>query len=665
MLTEKVADGFINQLMNRYPVQVLKALLRDKTTKKNIVWADNEYSYLGHGFHADDQITVEKITGRGNKTIRPRTEKDEDRQFSRTKAHAEVFTPSWLCCRMNNYLDEEWFGVADVFNILHDRQWVSSKSPVEFGALTWRQYVDSRRLEITCGEAPFICSRYDTVTGRKLSVSERVGFLDRKLRVVSENAEDYETWLKWSYRALESTYGYEYQGDNLLVARINVLETFVENMQSRWNRIPELNEILHAVNIIVWNLWQMDGFTDVVAGTLPVERFGQIDLFKPSGEEIKQKVQLCRIHDWRANRSLLYADLKHKRSSGMKKFYAVIGNPPYQEKAVGDQKTYQKPIYPDFMDESYMVGEKVELVHPARFLFDAGSTPKKWNKKILQDKNMRVLEFQPDSSCFFPSLGRKGIKGGIAVTYRDAKNEIGPIGEFLPFNELYPIVKKVSSESFVSFSTIVSSRTVYGLTDNLYRDYPEAVAKLSRGHQYDMSTNIFDCLPELFHDVKPQDSCEYVQIYGRATGKRIFKWIRKKYVRTPKNGSFGKFKIVISKANGNGDFGEVISSPMILSPNQGHTETFIGVGNFDSNYEAESCLQYLSTKFTRGLLGAAKVTPDVTPNSWKYVPLQDFTDDSDIDWSESIPKIDQQLYKKYGLTDDEIDFIETHVKEMD
>lgn len=647
MLTEKVADGFINQLMNRYPVQVLKALLRDKTTKKNIVWADNEYSYLGHGFHADDQITVEKITGRGNKTIRPRTEKDEDRQFSRTKAHAEVFTPSWLCCRMNNYLDDEWFGVADVFNILHDRQWVSSKSPVEFGDLTWRQYVDSRRLEITCGEAPFICSRYDTVTGRKLSVSDRVGFLDRKLRVVSENAEDYKTWLKWAYRALESTYGYEYQGDNLLVARMNVLETFAENMQSRWDRIPELDEVLHAVNIIVWNLWQMDGFTDAVAGTLPVKRFGQMNLFESSGESIEQKARLCRIYDWRANRSLLYADLKYKRSSGMKKFYAVIGNPPYQEKASGNQKTYQKPIYPAFMDEAFKVGGKVELIHPARFLFNAGSTSKAWNHKMLSDKHFKVLDYQSDSSVVFPSVQ---LKGGVAVTYRDESKILGPIRTFTPYSQLNTILKKViETKGFLSFSSIVESRTVYGLTDAMHRDYPEASARLSNGHLHDMSTNIFELLPQIFYNDKPSDNKEYIRIYGRENNVRKLKWIKKQYVSTPKDGSCEQFKIAIPSANGAGIFGEALSSPIILEPGIGHTESFISIGKLETQVMSERCLKYITSKFVRSMLGVMKVTQHITPGSWEYVPMQNFTDNSDIDWMQSVSEIDQQLYKNMVL----------------
>jgi len=85
---------------------------------------------------------------------------------------------------------------------------------------------------------------------------------------------------------------------------------------------------------------------------------------------------------------------------------------------------------------------------------------------------------------------------------------------------------------------------------------------------------------------------------------------------------------------------------------------------FDSANEAENLLKYIKTKFLRTMLGVLKITQEITPSKWKYVPLQDFTDKSDINWNTSIANIDKQLYKKYGLSQEEIDFIETHVKEM-
>ena len=196
----------------------------------------------------------------------------------------------------------------------------------------------------------------------------------------------------------------------------------------------------------------------------------------------------------------------------------------------------------------------------------------------------------------------------------------------------------------------------------MHKDHPEAMGLLSKGHAHDMSTNIFDRLPQIFYEEKPKDEHEYIQILGRENNERLYKYIRRDYVNQVKN--LDKYKIFIPKANGVGDFGEIISLPIIAHPGTGSTETFLSIGLSDTECEIESTLKYIKTKFTRALLGILKTTQDITPDKWKYVPLQDFTNSSDIDWSKSITEIDRQLYVKYGLTDKEIEFIETHVKEM-
>lgn len=346
----------------------------------------------------------------------------------------------------------------------------------------------------------------------------------------------------------------------------------------------------------------------------------------------------------------------------MKKFYAIIGNPPYQNDSVGDQKTFQKPIYPDFMDAAYGIGEKVELITPARFLFNAGSTPKAWNRKMLDDQHLKVAEYFSDSGQVFPTVE---IKGGVAITYRDGKKNLGSIGVFTPYAELNSIIHKVREKNFTSFSDVVVSRTAYRFTDALHQEHPEAASQLSKGHLYDVSTNIFDLLPQVFHDVKPNDGEEYIRIYGRTGNERVEKWIKKKYIRSSVVSNFGQYKLAIPSASGAGVFGEALSTPVILEPNTGNTETFVSVGQFDSEKNAQRCLKYVKSKFARAMLGVAKVTQHVTPDSWKYVPVQDFADNSDIDWDRSIKDIDQQLYRKYNLTADEIAFIESHVKEMD
>ena len=196
----------------------------------------------------------------------------------------------------------------------------------------------------------------------------------------------------------------------------------------------------------------------------------------------------------------------------------------------------------------------------------------------------------------------------------------------------------------------------------MHEDHPEAIGQLSKGHAYDMATNIFDRLPQIFFDAKPTDENDYIRILGRTNNERAYKYVRRDYVNKVKN--LDKFKLFIPKANGIGAFGEVISSPITATPGVGSTETFLSIGILDSEYEMDTALKYIKTKFARALLGVLKTTQDITPDKWKYVPLQDFTAHSDIDWSKSVAEIDRQLYRKYDLTADEIEFIETHVKEM-
>lgn len=210
---------------------------------------------------------------------------------------------------------------------------------------------------------------------------------------------------------------------------------------------------------------------------------------------------------------------------------------------------------------------------------------------------------------------------------------------------------------------IVYSRTSYRLTEKMHQDYPDAIKKLSKGHAYDMSSNIFERLPNIFFDQMPQDEIAYIKVLGRLANKRVYKYIRKDYVNDVDNLAY--YKVLVPQANGNGTFGESISQLVIAEPNVGNTETFISIGKFNSKIEAENAGKYISTKFARTLLSILKVTQNGNKPVWKMIPLQDFTSNSDIDWSKSVHEIDLQLYQKYGLSEDEIDFIETHVREME
>lgn len=302
--------------IKEFPVlTVLPILLQDKTTKKNIIWATNSYAALGAEYADDKQMTTTALIGMDAILLQPRVLKAQAEQQERTKSHAEVFTPSWVCNQMNNFADEEWFGRSDVFNRQDGHAWTASTEPITFPKRkTWKHYVDSRRLEITCGEAPFIASRYDAATGEEIPISQRIGLLDRKLRVVNENAADEEEWLKWAFRAFQSVYGYEYQGDNLLLARINLLMTFTEYLGDRWKRKPTENELKKAANVITWNLWQMDGLKGTVPLGEPEDLSHQISMNDFYGseygfddvEEKAKKTPRCKIYDWRRDNAILF-----------------------------------------------------------------------------------------------------------------------------------------------------------------------------------------------------------------------------------------------------------------------------------------------------------------------------------------------------------------------
>lgn len=284
-----------------YGETLFSILLKDRTTGRNIIWATSDYSCFGEFYRDNAEINSTLITGMHRSIIQPRITKSKTNQSSRTKEKAEVFTPSWLCNEQNNLIDEQWFGRKNVFNKQLHRSWQINLGKIDFPntkGKTWRDYVDARRMELSCGEAPYLVSRYDTITGKTINVQKRIGLLDRKLRVVNENIDDEVNWLKWTERAFESVYGYEYQGDNLLLARENLLYTFIENLLYKFNRKPLLSELKRIATIISWNIWQMDGVTY----TVPLcdkgkwmEQISFLDLLDESPVRT-----YCKIKDWRS-----------------------------------------------------------------------------------------------------------------------------------------------------------------------------------------------------------------------------------------------------------------------------------------------------------------------------------------------------------------------------
>lgn len=277
---------------------IMKLLLKDRTTKKNIIWATNDYK--AYGLKAEDEIKIHQVTGKNTKIIQPRVTKNKKEQTNRTKDKAEVFTPSWICNVQNNLIDNSWFGKKEVFNIEKNKAWKTNYEKIIFpDDKNWKDYVLSRRLEITCGEAPYLVSRYDTVSGKKINVKDRIGLLDRKLRVISENVNEPQKWILWAKKAYKSTYGYEYQGDNLLLARENLLYTFIESFYHKFSERPKENDIKSIATILSWNIWQMDGITFEVPYCAKETLFQQLTLFDDYlSMDLERNKQLCVIKDW-------------------------------------------------------------------------------------------------------------------------------------------------------------------------------------------------------------------------------------------------------------------------------------------------------------------------------------------------------------------------------
>ena len=341
------------------------------------------------------------------------------------------------------------------------------------------------------------------------------------------------------------------------------------------------------------------------------------------------------------------------------KFDVVIGNPPYQQSG----EARDEPIYHLFMSEAYKVADKVSLITPARFLFNAGQTPKSWNEQMLNDEHLRVEYFTQKSSEVFPNTD---IKGGIAITYRDQNKNFGAIEVFTHFEELNSLVRKVTEKDFLPFSDLVYSQGIYRFSDKFFSDFPEADEMQGKGTKTKIVSKSFSNMDFAFFDEKQNG--QDIKLLGLIGGKRKFRWISKQYLSTPEN--FEKYKVFVPEANGSGAIGEVLSTPLIGEPLIGepligHTDTFLSIGSFETEFEAKALLNYVKTKFARVMLGVLKITQHNSRGTWKKVPLQDFTPNSDIDWTKSIPEIDKQLYAKYGLSQDEIDFIEEKVKAME
>lgn len=301
--------------------KLLEILLRDHSSGKNIIWATDNYKSRGNGYQEYENITLKSITGRNGLVIKPRVEKSQKEQSKRIKDKAEVFTPSWVCNAQNNLIDNAWFGRENIFNTEKDKTWCVNYDKIVFpDGKTWQDYVKENRLEITCGEAPYIVSRYDTVTGKWIEINDRIGLLDRKLRIINENTEHEEEWFEWTIKAYKATYGFEWQGDSLLIARENLLFTFIDYYVERFGNYPIIERLEEIAKILSWNIFQMDGLKFVIPNSCkPVPKL-QMSIFDDEEERedcpgcakndnSKHTGIYCIIKDWEKGKNIKFISL--------------------------------------------------------------------------------------------------------------------------------------------------------------------------------------------------------------------------------------------------------------------------------------------------------------------------------------------------------------------
>ena len=629
---------------------VLETLLKDRSTGKNIIWATDPPEELQTVMYEPvtdkSQITTQQLGLTHYEVVLPRMMKQTDTQQQRTRKKGEVFSPAWVCNKMNNALDADWFRglgaeqTTGQFTMELPQGWQTVETPVQFPACkgrtpAWVQYVQSRRLEVTCGEAPFLASRYDAATGEMIPVARRIGILDRKLRVVSENVTTEDEWRKYATHAVQSTYGYEYQGDNLLLARVNLLLTYAEHLQARWQRKPTEEELQAIANIISWNLWQMDGLHLSVPGGKPQSEAEQLDLFSMFGTVEEQIPAVsCKVKNWRSNKTQNFETIQEGSTS--MKFDYVIGNPPYQI-SDGGAGVSATPIYNRFIEAIKTTHPgAICLIIPAKW-YSGGKGLDKFRGEMLGDRHISTLVDYSNSLDVFPNVD---VAGGVCyfvwkeayngkckyTNYRNGKattayRDLNEFQTFIRYPVASEIVKKVKEDGELTLDKVVSSRKPFGLATT----------------------------------AKPMKTGDITLRYNGGRGPYKSTEIR---VGTE---MIDQWKIIISRLTAehagqpakDGKY-RVLSTMELLKPGEICSETYLVAGAFDSKEEATNYMDYLKTQFVRFLILQIAMTQQLSKASFAFVPCQDFT----RKWT------DKQLFERYDLSSEEVNYIQGMIKEM-
>lgn len=512
------------------------------------------------------------------------------------------------------------------------------KNPDKETVLTpWR--VVNMHMSDTIGGWCFFNEKFEDDTQKEKHRLEEPRFVDRgevTKTVFSENAHILEINSKTGLYPLYVAYSFYKQR----MEGMSDDDWEPEDCQLFWNEVIRDNVYVICKTPMAKSITRrtLCGYSDTIVNAHYFDDL--VNMLKNKPEQFKKRV--LKGSYWKK-------DVKEM------KFDAVVGNPPYQ----GESENTRKPsIYPLFYDMAFRLSRYATLISPARFLFNVGDTSKDWNYKMLNDEHFKVVSYFPNSQDVFTTVE---IKGGIAITVRDADTNFGSIGTFTKSEELQSILRKVNSKQDESIMELISSRGIYRFTDEFFNDFPDAPSKLGKGTGNMMASNVFACVPNAFNvDKRTEDSVRILGLDGR---QRAWRWIERRYIQS--NEYLDSYNVVLSKVNGSGQFGETLTMPLLLNEGEGATDTFISIGIFKTSAEAENMRKYIMTKFARAMLGVKKVTQDNPRHFWQYVPSQDFTNDSDIDWTQSVSEVDKQLYSKYELTAEEIQFLEDNVKSMD
>ncbi len=653
---------------------VLPILLCDRTTEQNIIWTTN--AYKDNGFTEKDQITMQAFYGNSPVNLQPRARKSKEEQLYRTRAKAEVFTPSWLCNQMNNYADTQWFGRNNVFNTQNnDHTWTVNENKIEFSQeKTWQDYVFSCRLEITCGEAPYLVSRYDTITSDYiLPIVRRIGLLDRKLRVVNENTKTQEEWTEWAIKAFENCYGFEYQGDSLLIARINFFLTFIDYYTERWKEEPQEEDLLTIANIISWNLWQMDGLLDTIPfGRLKTPEDDQMDLF--NFEEPKESpTKPCIIKNWKDNKTIEYKKLKLSEgyNMGKKMFDFVIGNPPYQKESLDSvsKSNGQKPmtnIFQYFQNAADELTENTSvLIYPGgRWIHQAGKGMQNFGKNQINDKSLSVVKFYPDASELFGNLA--SLSDGITIvvknhkkktdgfTYIYAKKDEGfsvhadnPGDNLMPLDPHdLPIEQKINigmKKYGLSFlHDAILPRSLFPIESDFVENNPSKVRKYDGfDKNIDFATEI-----KLFTNDKAGKA-------GRATW-----FVANRDVITRNAEYISQWQVVVSSANAGGQKRD--NQLELIDNHSAFGRSRLALSSFNTYEEAKNFYDYARSYFIRY---AFLLTDEALTSLGKKVPdLRDYTDGNPfINFKKDI---DIQLCQLFNISDGEFFYMKNRVTSL-